>query len=88
MLKHSESEIFFFSLKRFSDFERIQIIVVVPGKRRNSFKSDDNLTKNALLFSKLCRQFSKKNFWRVQKETWKLNYIVGLKMYKILYFAY
>ena len=36
----------------------------------------------------MSRQFSKKDIWRLQKDTWKLNYIIGLMKCKILHFTY
>ena len=37
-----------------------------------------------IVFSNLLRQFSKNDIWRLQKEAWKLNYIMGLMRCKIL----
>ena len=93
---------FVFVTEIFDVFEWIQNIVVVPGVLRNTMKPqpkhwtnplsqcDDNITRMSILhsFSKLCLESVPKKICRLQNGTWNLNYIMGLMMSKILYFAY
>ena len=96
--KHSESGSFFSHWKYFqflTGYRVLKLWLVHNGAKSQPWTNPLSHLRTLLpiyfvflFFSNLCQgSFPKKKVWRLQKDTWKLNYIMGLMKCKILHFA-